>query len=62
MENFRKGRNFWQIKIPNECSWDWRAVLNSRKEASFLARKIIGDDRDTSIWLEPLTVRDVLVC
>lgn len=26
-ENLLKGRSFWQIKIPQNCTWSWRKIL-----------------------------------
>lgn len=38
-------RNLWLLRTPNECSWGWRVVLKGRKEAAFLAKKLLEMDR-----------------
>lgn len=55
-----RNRCFWQVRLPCECSWSWRGILKGRRDASFIARKIIGDGKSTFIWLEPWTDRGAL--
>ncbi|KAF5176810.1 hypothetical protein FRX31_033603, partial [Thalictrum thalictroides] len=48
-----RGRNLWQIKIPQDCTWSWRNILQERKEATYLVTHQIGDGTSTKLWPDP---------
>jgi hypothetical protein len=31
-----KGRSFWQVRIPQICSWSWRKLLKLRDDARYI--------------------------
>jgi len=50
--NLLKGRSFWQVSIPHNCSWSWRKLLKLRSIAKqFLSFKV-GDDRKIFLWYD----------
>jgi hypothetical protein len=51
-ENWLRGRSFWQIPIPQSCSWCWKQLLKLRNLAKrFLSFKV-GDGRNIFLWLD----------
>ena len=44
--------SFWEIPIPNNCSWTWRKLLQLRPEIRPHIRHIIGDGRNTRLWFD----------
>lgn len=55
-----EGEDYWAVKLSANCSWVWRAILNSRVDASFIARHVIGIGEQTRIWLDPWHDRGIL--
>jgi len=50
--NLLKGRSFWQVSIPHNCSWSWRKLLILRSIAKqFLSFKV-GDGRKIFLWYD----------
>jgi len=50
--NLLKGRSFWQVSIPHNCSWSWRKLLKLRSIAKqFLSFKV-GDGRKIFLWYD----------
>ncbi|KAM1264145.1 hypothetical protein ACFX2J_033983 [Malus domestica] len=47
-----RNMNFWQIKIPQNCSWNWRKLLRLRDFVRLSFFHKIGDGRGTSIWYD----------
>jgi len=47
--NLLRGRNFWTIKTPENCSWAWGKILKLRSLAWPKMKYIIGDGMTTSI-------------
>ncbi|PKI33478.1 hypothetical protein CRG98_046127 [Punica granatum] len=45
-----KGRNIWSLKIPRDCSWSWRKILQLRSTAQSLREKKGGDGSSISFW------------
>ena len=43
--NLLKGKCFWTVKIPQECTWSWRAILNLRDGARKFIRFEVGDGK-----------------
>ena len=47
-----RDHSFWDIPIPNNCSWTWRKILQLRVEIRPFIRHIIGDGQHTSLWFD----------
>uniref|UniRef100_A0A2N9EXA1 Reverse transcriptase zinc-binding domain-containing protein n=1 Tax=Fagus sylvatica TaxID=28930 RepID=A0A2N9EXA1_FAGSY len=45
-----KGRSFWIVKIPQDCSWGWRKLLKLRSEARRLLSFVVGDGSNIFLW------------
>jgi hypothetical protein len=50
--NLLRGRNFWTIKAPENCSWAWGKILKLRSLALPKMQYIIGDGMTTSLWFD----------
>jgi len=50
--NLLRGRNFWTIKMPENCSWAWGKILKLRSLAWPKMKDIIGDGMTTSLWFD----------
>jgi hypothetical protein len=50
--NLLRGRNFWTIKTPQNCSWAWGKILKLRSLAWPKMKYIIGDGMTTSLWFD----------
>jgi hypothetical protein len=44
-EYLLKGRSFWNISIPQSCSWSWRKLLKLRPLAKLFLKFEVGMDR-----------------
>ncbi|KAF6147791.1 hypothetical protein GIB67_006764, partial [Kingdonia uniflora] len=44
-----KGRSFWLLPIPNQSSWAWRQILNSRVTAKMYVKYVIVDGQRHSL-------------
>ena len=44
--------SFWEISIPNSCSWTWRKLLQLRGEVRQFIHYVIGDGRHTWLWYD----------
>jgi len=51
-ENWLRGRSFWQILIPQSCSWSWKQILKLRELAKRLLRFKVGDGSRIFLWLD----------
>lgn len=47
-----KGKNLWEIDIPNDCSWCWRDILKLRDVARKHIRVDIGNGENCSLWFD----------
>ncbi|XP_022040692.1 uncharacterized protein LOC110943249 [Helianthus annuus] len=47
-----KGKSFWVCKMPANCSWSWRMLLQLRPLMRDHFRVQIGDGRMTSAWYD----------
>ena len=47
-----KGKSFWQVKAPSQCSWYWRKLLKLRPVAKPLLIHQIGNGEHTSLWFD----------
>ena len=48
--NLLKGKCYWEIKPPSDCSWTWRKLLKLRDEASTLSKYKVGKGNSISLW------------
>lgn len=48
--NLLRGKCFWEVKIPSDCSWTWRKLLKLREQASTISKYKIGSGDSTSLW------------
>ena len=47
-----RDHSFWDLPIPNNCSWTWRKVLQLRAEVRPFIRHVVGNGWDTSLWFD----------
>ena len=45
-----KGRSFWTVKIPQDCSLGWRKLLKLRADARSLLSFEVGDGKNIFLW------------
>lgn len=50
--NWLKGRSFWQIPIPQSCSWSWKQILKLREVAKRFLKFKVGDGNRLFLWLD----------
>jgi hypothetical protein len=50
-EYLLKGGCFWQIKIPQGCSWSWRKILNLRTLAREFILYKVENGENIFMWL-----------
>lgn len=50
---FLRGKHFWTIKIPTECSWIWRKILRLRVVALQFISYSTADGNSISLWFKP---------
>ncbi|KAF5197857.1 hypothetical protein FRX31_012556, partial [Thalictrum thalictroides] len=48
-----KNKNFWNMKVPGECSWVWRNILYMRETAKKFIKYIVGNGETISLWNDP---------
>jgi hypothetical protein len=51
-KNWLKGRSFWQISIPQSCSWSWKQILKLREVAKRFLKFKVGDGNRIFLWLD----------
>lgn len=51
--NLIRDHSFWQMRIPQKCSWTWRKVLNLRSTFRDFIRIRVGNGRNTLFWFDP---------
>jgi hypothetical protein len=51
-EYLLRGKSFWSIKIPQNCSWSWRKLLKLRNIAKAFIRFEVGDGTKIHMWLD----------
>jgi hypothetical protein len=49
-DNLLKGRSFWQVPTPQNCSWSWRKLLKLRNIAKQFISFKVGDGRKIFLW------------
>jgi hypothetical protein len=47
-----KGRSFWNLSIPQDCSWSWRKLLNLRSFAREHLKFEVGPGHSIHLWHE----------
>lgn len=52
-----RGKPFWTMEIPAECSWVWRGMLKNRKYARLFIKYVIADGDNTSLRFDLLCAR-----
>ncbi|KAJ6385146.1 hypothetical protein OIU77_028362 [Salix suchowensis] len=45
-----RGRSFWNVQIPNSCSWSWRQILHARNWCKHHIRWCIGNGESSFLW------------
>ncbi|XP_062162012.1 uncharacterized mitochondrial protein AtMg00310-like [Alnus glutinosa] len=51
-QNWLKGRSFWQIPVPQSCSWSWKQILKLREVAKRFLKFKVGDGNRIFLWLD----------
>jgi hypothetical protein len=51
-ENWLKGRSFWQVSIPQHCSWSWKKILQLRGIAKKFVKFEAGDGHNIFLWYD----------
>jgi hypothetical protein len=59
--NLLRGRNFWTIKVPENCSWAWGKILKLRSLAWPKMQYNIRDGMTTSLWFDNWHPHSLLV-
>jgi hypothetical protein len=47
-----RGRSFWSISIPQDCSWSWRKLLKLRDIAKLFLKFEDGDGSNIHMWVD----------
>ncbi|KAF5198561.1 hypothetical protein FRX31_011851, partial [Thalictrum thalictroides] len=55
-----QNKGFWSMKVPSECSWAWKNILNMRDIAKKFIKYIISNGEMTSFWFDPWCNGEVL--
>lgn len=50
-EYLLKGKSFWEVKVPQVCSWSWRKILKLRDIARNFIQFKVGDGSGIFMWL-----------
>jgi hypothetical protein len=45
-----KGRSFWNVKLPQDCSWNWKKLLRIRNRARGFLKFEVGDGHGIHLW------------
>ena len=57
-----RNQNFWEMKIPGDCSWAWRKILKLRQIAREKIRYQVGDGSSISLWYDNWHPVGPLIC
>jgi hypothetical protein len=52
IEYLLRGRSFWSICIPQDCSWSWRKLLKLRDIAKLFLKFNVGDGSTIHMWVD----------
>jgi hypothetical protein len=47
-----KGRSFWSVNIPQDCSWCWRSLLKLRNVVRNFISFEVGDGQNIHLWFD----------
>jgi hypothetical protein len=47
-----KGRSFWSVSIPQNCSWCWSKLLKMTSVARGFLKFEVGDGKNIHLWLD----------
>jgi hypothetical protein len=47
-----KGRSFWSVNIPQDCSWRWRRLLKFQNIARNFISFEVGDGQNIHLWFD----------
>lgn len=50
--NLLKGKSFWSVHIPANCSWSWRKILEAREMIRGFMVSSVGNGLNTSLWFD----------
>ena len=50
--NLLKGRSFWDVSVPQDCSWTWRKVLSLRHLLRPYFRSVVGNGSEVFLWYD----------
>jgi len=45
-----KGRSFWNVRLPQDCSWTWRKLLRIRGLTRGFLKFEVGDGTGIHLW------------
>lgn len=48
--NWLKGKSFWQVSVPQSCSWSWKKLFKLREIAKNFIRFKVGDGSRIFLW------------
>lgn len=51
-EYMLKGRSFWNVNIPQTCSWSWRKILKLRPLAKPFLKFEVGNGQHIHLWVD----------
>ncbi|KAK3199256.1 hypothetical protein Dsin_022671 [Dipteronia sinensis] len=51
-ENLLRGKSFWQVSIPQICTWSWRKLLKLRDEAKHFVSFDVGNGKNIYLWFD----------
>ncbi|KAK3205256.1 hypothetical protein Dsin_019302 [Dipteronia sinensis] len=51
-ENLLRGKSFWQVSIPQICTWSWRKLLKFRDEANHFVSFDVGNEKNIYLWFD----------
>jgi hypothetical protein len=51
-DNLLKGKNFWSVSIPQNCSWSWRMILKLREIAKRILKFEVGNGENIFLCLD----------
>ena len=50
--NLLQGQSFWDINVPQNCSWGWRNILQMHTIYRPYIQHTIGDGASVSLWFD----------
>ncbi|KAF5176085.1 hypothetical protein FRX31_034328 [Thalictrum thalictroides] len=53
-KNVIKDQFFWTMRPPEDCSWIWRGILQTRDQAKKFTRYQVADGKNSNILHEPM--------